>query len=233
MQPPPSQQDLESDEPSANKLASSPYPSELDAIYDDNIIKNIAAEHGLLPFSGTLKTTLKYAGGLYLRYSPSSSSFVQDLAPKCRAIARAAELARQLQTQFDEMDFWDRWQIFKRLEMTGHPITSHLDGFTKMNPTMAGNIIVDEIKLILKAATRYEEDFFTDLRAQSQGDKYIGLYFFVEILGAFWESTTGQPVVEPKQGALPRAFAFITDCIAPLGQIDAQSVEASIRRAYG
>lgn len=204
------------------------YPDALDEVFNDDVVAAISSQHGLEAFSGSLASTLRHAGGLYFRYSPTKTSFVHDLAPKCRAVSRTAELARQLQTQLDELDFWDRWQIFKRLEETGHPITASFDSFTQVNPLLAGNMIIEEIKLVLRSTTRYEDDFFETLKKQPQDGGDIGLLFFVQVMAAFWFSTTGTGIIERSGTISPDGLAFLNDCLSPVGTIDSESVKTAL-----
>jgi len=208
------------------------YPDVLDNIFNDEVVATISSQHGLEAFSGSLASTLKHAGGLYFRYSPTKTSFVHDLAPKCRAVSRAAELARQLQVQLDELDFWDRWQIFKRLEETGHPITASFASYTQVNPLLAGNMIIEEIKLVLRSTTRYEDDFFETLKEQPQDGSDIGLLFFVQVMAAFWFSTTGTDMIDRAGTIDSDGHSFLNDCLRPLGPIDPDQVKAALLSAH-
>ncbi len=208
------------------------YPDALNDVFSNKVVARIASAHGLSAFSESLASTLKHAGGLYVRYSPAKTSFVHELAPKCRAVSRTAELARQLQTQLGELDFWDRWQIFKRLEETGHPIATSFDSYAQINPLLAGDMVMEEIQLILKAAARYEGDFFKALETQPEGGSDIGLFFFVQVIGAFWTSITGKKVLEQEGDISPEAHSFVNDCLEPLGTVEEEQITAAIVTAF-
>lgn len=87
---------------------------------------------------------------------------------------------------------------------------------------MAGDILIDEIGLILSAITAYEGDFFSTLSDKTDNNIDIGLTFFVEVVGAFWESVTGERVFQRGGGEEPESngFRFIRDCIGRLIDID-------------
>jgi len=202
------------------------FVDKLNQIYSTEVIDQIAHAHGLSSVANSLRSTLTSAGALYLRYSSKQGGGAADLAPKCRTVTRTSEIARRLRSELEDLDFWDRWKIYKRLETTGHPITENLDPHTKKNPLMAGDILIDEIGLILSAITSYENDFFTALSDKTENNTDIGLIFFVEVVGAFWESATGEHVFEygRVEDGDPGALAFIGNCVEPLMDIDQETL---------
>ncbi|MEQ8735790.1 MAG: hypothetical protein RIC29_12760 [Rhodospirillaceae bacterium] len=202
------------------------FVDKLNQIYSAEVIAQIALTHGLSSVANSLQSTLISAGALYLRYSGEQGGGAADLSPKCRTVTRTSEIARRLKSELEDLDFWDRWKIYKRLETTGHPITENLDPHTQKNPLMAGDILIDEIGLILSAITAYESDFFRALSDKTDKNTDIGLTFFVEVVGAFWESVTGERVFERDRGEGfdPGALAFIGHCVEPLIDINQEII---------
>lgn len=214
---------------------------QLDQVYDAQTVHKIADTHGLTVIYTSLSDTLKNAGSLYLRYGRLNGKTAHDLAPKFRTVARAAEISNSLSIEIENLDFWDRWQIFQHLRNTGHPLTEHLDSHTTANPLLAGNLIVEEIQLVLRAITRFEADFFEALTNNTDGEIDLGLYFFVEVIGTFWQSLTGKKAAKKlpqhvlrrthPNGISPEALAFLSDCIAPLATITEDELVAAIQSA--
>lgn len=214
----PTAEPVQEDRPVASSSA-----SDLDNLYNDAVLKRLNDRYGLSAFTRSLESALKNAGTLYLRYSRRNARAAYDLAPKCRTIARIAEIARALDRELNELDFWDRWQVYKHLEITGHPITESLDAHTKTNPLVAGDIVVEEIHLILNAVSRFEKEFFETFERNSLDDADIGLTFFVQVMGAFWESVTGGNLagLADHDQRLESGIAFLQDCLEPLDQVEA------------
>lgn len=210
----------------------STFVDKLSDIYSPEVIDQIASAHGLVSVANSLRSTLISAGSLYLRYSTHQGGRAADLAPKCRTVTRTAEIARRLKSEIEDLDFWDRWKIYKRLENTGHPVTENLDPQTKQNPLMAGNIVVDEISLILSAITAYEDDFLAAISPNQDDGTDVGLYFFVEVIGSFWESVTGEYVFKRgvQESGNDGALAFLKACIEPLSSINTETVERIARQ---
>lgn len=169
---------------------------------------------------------MRNAGSLFLRYGTSNDKMIHDLAPKLRTVARTAEIARNFDEELCYLDFWDRWQIFKLLQNTGHPVVDSLDSYTKVDPVLAGNIVLEELRLILKAIIRFEHNFFETLSSNSTSDLDLGLFFFVQVIGTYWISLTGKQTFSDLQGEdiTPQALAFLSDCIAPLSKISAEEI---------
>jgi hypothetical protein len=198
----------------------------LSKIYDEKTVLEIAETHGLSTFYKSLEECLRNAGSLFLRYGTSNDKVIYDLAPKLRTVARTAEIARNFDEELYDLDFWDRWQIFKLLENTGHPVVDSLDSYTKADPLIAGNIVIEELRLILKAIIRFESSFFEALSSGNKSNLDIGLFFFVQVIGTYWKSLTGKQAFSDSQGAniTPEALAFLSDCITPLAEISAEEI---------
>jgi len=195
-------------------------------IYDEKTVLKIAETHGLSTIYKSLGECLRNAGSLFLRYGRSDDKMAHDLAPKFRTVARTAEIARNFERELSDLDFWDRWQIFKLLQTTGHPVVDSLDSYSKADPLMAGNTVVEELRLILKAIIRFENNFFEMLSSNNDSDLDIGLFFFVQVIGTYWQSLTGEQVFCDSQGEViaPQALAFLSDCIAPLAETNAGEI---------
>lgn len=212
-------------------------------VYDASTVQRIARTHGLAVIHISLSATLRDAGSLYLRYGSSSSQTVRDLGPKLRAIARTAEISKSLSSELENLDFWDCWQIFQNLHSTGHPLTEQLDPYTAANPLLAGNLIIEEIRLLLKSIARFEENFFEVLANNTDKKIDLGLYLFVEVVGTVWQSLTGKKAVRRKRvntsedrqagEVSDEAFVFLTDSIAPLASVSDEDMKAAIQSALG
>jgi len=213
----------------------------LEAVYDSKTVHKIAVSHNLTAVQTSLGETLRSGGTLYLQYGRSNANTAHDLAPKIRAVARAAEIARNLSSELANLDFWDRWKIFEQLQNTGHPLADHLDNHAIANPLTAGNLIFEEIQLVLDAVTRFETNFFETLTHNTDGKTDLGLYFFVQVVGEFWKSLTGKTAVNripahilrrtQASGVSSEAFTFLSDCIEPLAPVQEDELTLVIQSA--
>lgn len=215
----------------------------LETVYDADTVQGIAETHGLGAIHTSLTETLRNAGALYLRYGSSSSKFAHNLAPKFRTMTRLAEISKTLRAELDNLDFWDCWQIFQHLHSTGHPLTERLDNSITTNPLLSGNVIIEEIRLLLNSISRFEENFFEILTHNTDKNIDLGLYFFVEVVGAVWQSLTGKSVVTANTSKASsdsgadeissQAFAFLSDSIMPLATIPDEEIIAAIHASLG